>query len=71
VDDFIIGYVQYFLDHYFVKAFDQVEKIMDENNEKKATINDTYSEQIEEMDKLLVSGRICNKNLNFRFRRKI
>lgn len=58
VDDFIKDYNQHFLEHYFTKAFDEVEKIMEEKNDKKATITNTYSEQIEDMDKLLVSGKV-------------
>lgn len=58
VDDFIIDYNKYFLENYFCKAFDQVEKMMDENNDKKSAIINTYTEQIDDMEKLLESGNI-------------
>lgn len=56
VDDFINDYNNYFLEQYFTQAFHQLEKIMDENNDKKATIINTYTEQVDEMEKLLTSG---------------
>lgn len=56
VDDFINDYNKYFLDHYFTQAFNQLEKIMDENNYKKETIINIYNEQVDDMEKLLGSG---------------
>lgn len=58
VDDFINDYNNYFLDHYFSQAFDQVEKLMEVNNDKKANITNSYSEQMDDMAKLLGSGNI-------------
>jgi len=56
VDLFINEYNQNFFENYFTKAFDQIEKIMDKNNEKKITILNTFNEETEDMEKLLMSG---------------
>ena len=58
VDLFINDYNKFFFDNFFSKSFDQIEKIMDDNNDKKNTIINTYIEQTEEMDKLLGTGKI-------------
>jgi len=60
VDDFINYYNKYFLENYFNKAFNQAEKMMDENNDKKTTIINTYNEQVDDMEKLLGSGKFSN-----------
>jgi hypothetical protein len=60
VDIFINEYNKNFFESYFGKAFDQIEKLMGINNDKKATIINTYNEQAEEMENLLVSGKLLN-----------
>lgn len=57
VDVFINDYNKFFFEYCFIKAFDQVERIMEENNDKKETIINTYTEQMGDMEKLLVSGK--------------
>jgi len=56
VDFFINDYNKYFFENFYSKAFDDVEKLIDENYEKKSTILNTYSEQTEDMENLLNSG---------------
>jgi uncharacterized membrane protein YheB (UPF0754 family) len=57
VDDFINDYNRFFFNNFFSDAFDHLEKMIDENNEKKTAIIANYTEQINEMDKLLSGGK--------------
>lgn len=58
VDVFINDYNKYFFEKFFSTSFKQIEKLMDENYEKKNTIHNNYNDQIEDMQKLLNFGKI-------------
>ena len=58
VDVFINDYNKYFFEKFFSTSFEQIEKLMDENYEKKNTIHNNYNDQIEDMQKLLNFGKI-------------